>query len=319
MRRRILLAVAVVSMVALAGCADAAGSLRMTPVDDAELVDRASRPTAGADRYPAIDRQRVARRLIGTASGNASGTAAVNVTGPRPPVPAALPYEYRDAYYDLSYEALDAHPGVATLVGIDYNATGPNGTRIAFAELSPADRRKLRPRLANPPATLRAGPDAEVLFAYRRPDARNSTLLARAGGSVVIVDGGTEYALRVRETEEGPIRTYRYEVSRVAGSSAAYADRLTDEYAFALANLTGPERDVVEAARGDAYYAESTDDEAFGALVDRFRRHRAVERDGDGGSWLVRHEGRLYWAELRYGAFVGETTAATDTPSVTPH
>jgi len=317
-RRRALLAVVVVAMVALAGCADAAGSLRMTPVDDAELVDRASRPTTGADRYPAIDRQRVARRVIENAPVNASGTATANVTAPRPPVSTDLPHEYRGTYYELSYEAVDTQPGVATLVSIDYNATDPNGTRIAFADLSPADRRKLRPRLANPPATRRSGPDADVLLAYERPAARNSTLLAHAGGSVVIVDGRTEYALRVRETKEEPLRTFRYDVTRVAGSPAVYADRLRAEYAFALDGLTDAERDTVEAARGDAYYAESTDDEAFGALVDRFRRHRAVERDGSSGSWLVRYEGRLYWAELRYGAFA-ERTAATETPSVTPH
>lgn len=310
MRTRALLAIAVLVMVALAGCADAAGSISMDPVDDAELAERASRATAGADRYPAIDRQRLARTVI------RNGTR--TVTTPYPPLPSGTTYEHRGRYYEIGAERLGTVPGVATLLRIDYNATDPNGTRVAFADLSAADRRKIRPRLATEPR-LRPGTDADVLLGYRQAAADDSVLLSYAPGPIVIAYEGEEYAIEADEPREGPLRTYRYEATLVAESTAAYARNLTSEYAFALSDLSDAEREVVEAARGDTYYAERTDDEAFAGVIDRLRRQEAVERDGSSGTWLVRYDGRRYWVEARFGAFAEGSARASTTPSVTPH
>jgi len=37
--------------------------------------------------------------------------------------------------------------------------------------------------------------------------------------------------------------------------------------------------------------------------MNRFSAESSIEADSYGGTWLVRHEGRVYTAELSYGGF----------------
>jgi len=309
-RRLVLAAVAVLAALALAGCADAAGSIRMEPVNDTALAERASEETTGGGFYPAIDRQRTARQVIT----NGSAT----VVDHRPPLASSLPYEYRGEYYNLSHEVVDSQPGVQTMVRVDYNATDPNGTRLAFGDLSPADRAKLRPMFENPPEFRREGPEGELTFDYVESAAGSSTLLERETEQVVVTYEGRQYAVEVAETREVTLDTYRYEATRVADSPEAYADALTRRYAFTLSDLDENETRVVESALDDGYYADSTDDAGFDALVDRFLAHPAVERDDHSGHWIVRYEGQRYWVELRFGAFVENEEGTITSPDVTP-
>lgn len=312
MRRRLILAaVAVLAALALAGCADAAGSVRMQPVNDTALADRASEETTGAGFYPAIDRQRTARQVIA----NGSGT----VVDHRPPLASSLPYEYRGRYYNLSYEVVDSQSGVQTMVRVDYNATDPNGTRLAFDELSAADRAKLRPMFENPPDFRREGPEGELALDYVESAAGSSTLLDHEDEQVVVAYDGREYAVGVAGTREVTLDTYRYEATRVAESPETYADALTRRYGFTLSNLNENETAVVESALDDSYYADSTDDAGFDALVDRFLAHPAVERDDNSGHWIVRYEGQRYWVELRFGAFLEDGGGTITSPAVTPN
>ncbi|GGM75107.1 hypothetical protein J2752_002815 [Halarchaeum rubridurum] len=43
------------------------------------------------------------------------------------------------------------------------------------------------------------------------------------------------------------------------------------------------------------------------SVLERFRAHDAVQRGEMHGSWVVRYDGRVYWADLHYGQFVEET------------
>lgn len=302
MRRRTLAALALLAMAALAGCADPAGSLRMVPVDDAEMADRASHEASAGDRPADLAREIRTRERVRRAIEN--GT--LNVTAARPPIDDELPYEYRGAYYDLSSERVGTRPAVETEVEIDHNATDPGGPRVAFTELSAADRERIEPAITRESRTDRPGPEVEAHLTYPDPAAASSTLLAHAGGSVVVVHGGEEYALTIGETSEATLGVYRYEATLAAANATAYAEQLRDGYAFTLSGLSEAEASVVEEAAGGSYYAGSTDDEGFAALVERFRDREGVRRSEYGGEFIVRYGDRVYWAEMEYGAFVDE-------------
>lgn len=311
MNRRVLAALGLLAVLLLAGCAEPAGSLRMEPVEDTELAEKASRPTTGGQDYPAVRQQQVVTRAIENGS--------VTVLDVRDPVNTGLAFEHEDAYYEITHEEVGTREGAETVVGVDYNATEPEGTRIDFADLSAADRRLLGPMLAAEPRELEPGAESRFPLAYTRQEVNDSVLLIYTGESVVISYRGTDYEVSVGRATRGPLQVHRYEATRIAGSAEAFAATLTERYAFTLSGLSDGEESIVESALGDSYYAEDTDDEGFATLVERFRRHEAIENDGGSGNWLVRYDGQLYWVDLYYGAFVADETATTTTPNVTPH
>jgi len=302
MRRRTLATLALLAMAALTGCADPAGSLRMEPVDDAGLVDRASHEASAGDLPADLAREIRKRETVRRAIENGS----LNVTAARPRIDTELPYEYRGAYYDLTDEQVGTRPGVVTEVEIDHNATDPGGLEVTFAALPAADRERLESALARDPRALGPGPEVGIHVTYSDAAATNSTLLSHADGSIVVVRGGDEYALTVGETSEATLGVYRYEATLRAENATAYAEHLRDAYAFRLSGLSGAEESVVEEALDGSYYAESTDDEGFAALVERFHDRDGVRKDEYGGDFIVRYEGRLYWVEIEYGAFVDD-------------
>ncbi len=302
---------AVVLSVVLAGCAHPAGSLQMEPVDDTTLAEHASYETSGADLYPRIDQERTARQIIENGS--------LTIPGPRPPVSTDLPYEYNGAYYNLSYDNVGEKPGASTLLHVDYNATDPEGTDVAFAELSAADREKLGQLLDNPPSYIRDGPDADVLLSYPEPSDEESVILQHAEETLIVTYEGSEYVISTDRVQDEVLDIYQYEATPVAESTEAYADDLRRDYQFTLSNLDEGETDVVETAIDDGYYAESTSDESFDSLAETFRQHRAIEGDEYWGSWLVQYDGQLYWAEMEFGAFVGDESDTHSPPEVTPN
>lgn len=290
-------------MAALAGCADPAGSLRMEPVDDDGLADRVSNDVETndlpAEAFQEIRTRETVRRVIENGS--------LNVTTPSPPIDAELPYEHRGAYHDLSYEQVGTRTGVETEIGIEFNASDLEGPEVAFGDLPGADREKLEPVLASDPTTGGPAPEIRTRVTYPDPAAANSTLLSHAGGPMVVVHEGEEYALTIGETTEATLGVYRYEATQRAGSAEAYAGQLRDEYAFSLSGVSDGEASVLEEALDGSYYAESSDDDGFAALVERFRDRDGIRKDEYGGDFLVRYDGQLYFVEMNYGAFVDGT------------
>lgn len=291
--RTLLSAGALLLLVLLAGCS-AAGSASLDPVDDAELAERASR-SLGPASDPADDAE---ARMLRTAFENGSAT----MEARRPPVPEGLPFEHRGAYYDLSWTVVDRRTATGASLEVDYNASDPAGPRIAYGDLPAADRRALS-ALLPPRADRRVeGYDRGVGVTYNDSEAAASVLVPEQRYDVVVFEGEA-YPVRVASTREVEVMTYRYEATRVANGSAAYARALKDEYLFTLRGLSDADREVVEAAVEDDYYADSDDDAAFASVLERFRAHPAVEEDEYSGSWLVRYEGEVYWAQLRYDGF----------------
>lgn len=300
MRSRIALAlVALAALAALAGCS-AAGSLDMQAVDGPELADRASRSVDSLD-HPLPESDRRPASVVRAAIDDGSAT----VTAPSPPVDRGLPFERDGAYYNVTWTVTDERSATMVSLAVDYNATDTDGDAVAFEDLPAPDREALDSVL--PPSTTRRVPGPDVGVGATYTDAElNASVLAPSPEYDVVVYEGTRYRVTVGEPRDVTVRTYRYEATRVAPDAAAYAAHLRETYAFTMTGLDDAERDVVAEAIDGSYYAQSDDDAAFASVVDRFRERRAVTRDSGTGTYLVRYDGRLYLADVRFGTYAGE-------------
>lgn len=295
--RRHVLAVALLAVLALlAGCS-AAGSLELHPVDDASLAERASRDVPD-DGIAGPDSERSPGAVVRSAVENGSTT----VTGLSPPVTRGLPFAYRGAYYALSHAAVSEQSATVVGVAVDYNASNATGTAVPYSDLPEPDREALGALLPPRDGHREPGTDVGVGATYTEAEL-NQSVLAPAQEYDAVLYEGERYPVTVEDPREATVTTYRYTATRVAPNASAYAAHLREAYAFTLEGLPDAQQSVVEAATKGTYYADSTDDDAFVAVVDRFRAHDAVAADGESGTWVVRYRGTLYVAELRYGAF----------------
>lgn len=294
---RPLLAVVCLVFIALAGCS-APGSLAMDPVDDGELGDHASRSLPATEAESDPDRE---LRLIRGAIRNGSAT----IDSRSAPVEAGLPFAFRGAYYNLSWSVADRQPATHATIEIDYNATNSSVETITYAELPSVDRRALDTLLPPRDDRRTEGYDFGTGVTYSESEREQSVLLSGHQYDAVVYRG-TAYRVRVSDTREITVNTYRYTSTLVAANSTAYADQLRQQYRFTLDGLSAEERRIVTEALSDgSYYAESEDD-AFRSVLERFQRHEAVQENDYHGEWLLRYNGTDYWAELRYGGFDGE-------------
>lgn len=293
-RRRLLPLVGLLLLVLLAGCS-APGSLTMGPVTDAELVDRASR---SLERSAPPSEDDPEARMLRTALENGSAT----IESPNPPVREGLPFAHDGAYYDLSWAVVDERTVTSVSLLVDYNASDPDGERIAYEDLPAADRRALDALL--PPRDDRRveGYDLGASSRYNDSELERSVLVSER--DTVVVFQGDAYPVRFDGTSETTVETYRYTATKVADSSDEYARDLKEEHLFTLSGLSEAERSVVDEAIGEgSYYAEDEDDEAFRSVVERFRRHEPIRGGEDHGEWLVSYGGETYWANLEYYGF----------------
>ncbi|QLC32667.1 hypothetical protein EFA46_000060 [Halarchaeum sp. CBA1220] len=297
MRRHHLVLAALLPLVLLTGCS-AAGSISMDPVSNADLADHASRDAPPGDAEPDPE-----ARLIRDAIRNGSAT----IEGRSAPVEADLPFAYRGSYYDLSWTAAGEREATSVDLEVDYNASNVSANRIAYDDLPEVDRRALD-TLFPPRHDPRAdGYDLGVGATYTDAEANRSVLVPTQEYDAVVYDGDA-YPIRVSDVRPVTLTTYRYTSTVVANDSDDYARQLKDEHLFTLGDLNESERAVVSEATNGSYYAESTDDSAFRGVLERFRAHDddAVEYEETRGSWVVRYNGTVYWADLSYAQFTDE-------------
>ncbi|QPV62345.1 hypothetical protein I7X12_16620 [Halosimplex litoreum] len=294
MRHRTALALALVALVAgLSGCS-AEGSLSLTPVDDRALAQEASHvlPTDGS---PDED-ERVVRRAID------NGTA--TAVGERPPVDEQLPFRHDGRFYAVEYAENGTEPGYEFGIRIDFNASTVDGRVVDYQKLPAVDRDALAFVLSRDlpdEGALEPGFDFGVGGTYTEDDAESSVLVPAQEYDAVRYEGEV-YPIDV-EAERTELTVYRYEASEVAGSHETYADSLRERYEFELSGLSQGERDLVNDSLNETYWVEDSDNRAFDALVDRFRAQNPVEETDYGGSYVVRYDGGLYWAEIDYGGY----------------
>jgi hypothetical protein len=277
--------------------------MRMDPVSDDELAERASRGLGPAGA-PADDPE---ARTIRSAIENGSGT----VEARSPPVREGLPFEYEGAYYDVTWTVVGERTATSVALVVDYNASDPGGRQIDYGDLPAVDRRALSSLI--PPDERHTGSDRAMgtVSTYNDSEVEASVFVPEPRYDVVVY-GGETYAVELDGTREVTVKTYRYAADPVAADADEYARDLVAEYGFTLSGLTDAERALVETAIEDGYRAEDRDDQTFRSVVRRFTRHEAVEPGDTYGDWIVRYDGETYWAHLEYGGVaVGDTSATS--------
>lgn len=304
MQRRLLLAfVAVCGLALLAGCSSP-GSLSMSPATDTAIADAASQPADIVVRPSPVE-NRSGRTLVRRAISDGSAT----VTAPSSPLETTLPVAFEGNYYNLSETVVDREQAISVGVEIDYNTTTAAEPAIAYEALPPVDRAVLDPLFPPRGATDEPGMDRGLGATYTDSEANASVLVPTQEYAAVVYDG-ERYPITVGEPRQVTVKTYRITATQVAPNRTAFADRIRERYAFARTELTADQRAILDAAVDGEYRADSSDNAAFEELVAAFRRHEAIKRDGSSGTWLVRHAGELWLAELRYYGFAGDEPSA---------
>lgn len=298
-RRALRALCALALLLPVAGCS-AAGSLDMTAVNDTELAAEASRSLPAGDDPGAVARRELVRGAV------VNGSATANDTSP-PVDPDGFPFAVDGAYYDLSAEPVGTHDEWRVSAEVDYNGSA-DGPAVAYGDLPPADRALVDALLPPKYDRRTEGYDFGSSARYTDAEAESSALLS--GEYVAVRYGGERYPVAV-DRRRVTVTTYRYTATEAAPNADAYAESLREGYLFALpaSNLSSAERGVVSEAVDGGYYAESTSDDAFRAVMERFRDHEAVRSDEYAGSWVVRYDGTTYWADLRYDRFADEEGA----------
>ncbi len=290
-RRNVLAVGGLVVLLLLAGCS-AAGSFDMEAATDGGIAQEASRTVPETADEP-VEHGAVVRAAIENGSATARSR--------EPLVAPGLPFRSEGRYYNVSSSVVDRQPGTFHRLGIDYNGTAQDSATVGYENLSARDRTVLSQVL--PPVTVakKPGPDYYFDGTYTATERNQSTLLA-ADTEAVRYEGET-YPIVVTETDSVTLPTREYTATVVANTTGAYAQQLRSEYVFTLSGLSDAERSVVTEAINDTYYANTDRDEAFTAVLERFRQRDAITQNEYRGVWLVRYDGEVYVAELSYEGF----------------
>jgi len=305
--RLILVTAATLCLLALAGCGQPAGSLSMEPVDDEELANNASTQLSEEELGDLEERDR-GMRVLRQAAKNDSATVAAT----EPPHSAnETVYRTGNRFYTLSYAAVNTTTGRQVTYRLDKNVTtnetDQTGWTVAdYDDLPPIDQAMLH----SPVSYLsrdsleedEVQPGGIKQDQTYSPAELNRSAIANGQYDAVRYEG-TLIELEVVSNKSQPLTVYRYRPRPVANGAGPYAACLRDTYAFELHGLDSDTRAVVSKATDGTYRAENTSDAAFRSVLDQFHDHTAVSATGRSGSWLVRYDGRLYWAELRYASF----------------
>lgn len=175
------------------------------------------------------------------------------------------------------------------LIDFDPAETTPELGAIAFDDLPETDRERLGPILTEDDHPRGERYDVGVAYGSAAEVGNDSVFVPRREYDVLVHDGN-RYRIAVN-SRTAPEATYRYEVTEVAPSLEAFADRVRRRYLFVLTGLTEAERAVVEEAIDEGYFEE---DEAFRSVVDRIRQHEALTVDDFYGTWLLEYDGLEY-------------------------
>jgi hypothetical protein len=320
--RLILVTVATLCLVALAGCGQPAGSLSMEPLNDEGLADNASTQLPEGELEDPEERDRGMRILRQAAKNNS-----VTVAAMEPPHSAnETVYRTGERFYTLSYAAINTTTGRQVTYRLDKNVTinkttQTNLTVADYDDLPPIDQAMLHApvsylsRDSLEEDEVRPG-GIEEDQTYSPTELNRSTIAD--GQYDAVRHEGTLIQIEIVSNKSQPLTVYQYRPRPVATGAGPYAACLRDTYAFELSGLDSDTQAVVAEATNGTYRAENTSDAAFRSVLEQFHDHAAVSATGQSGSWLVRYDGRVYWAELRYRSFDQyEQTETADPPAAT--
>jgi hypothetical protein len=224
--------------------------------------------------------------------------------------------------YELSSDVTERQPATSYSVVIDPTKGEVSADEtVRYDELPKVDRERF--------ADLGLDGDGGALglgttFVYTDTEREQSELVPEPVHSVVVWKSDQQGKFSVDDSYDSPLKAYRYSAKRIA-TAEEYGKRIRERDAFALSGLSADERDIVSQAIGDGgtargttgytVPADATPSAAFASLADRFRDHETT----DGGAFLVRYDGQIYWTTFHAdrGAFdeSADGTATTGTPT----
>jgi len=277
-RRRLLSALAVGGVAAVAGCGHPAVVLDMEAASAETITDELS---------TAVDPDSEGSAVVKTARENGSATR----TGRRELFDRAEVVRVDDAFYEVSATRVGSGEVTVYEVRIDFDPADPTAERgeIAVGDLPETDRERLESALSdeNPPD----GEGYDIGIGYgSAEEVGDDSVLVPDQEYDILVDGDDRYRVEV-ESRTAEETTYRYEVSEVAPTVEAYAAQIRERYLFALEGLSEAERAVVDQAVEGGYFEN---DDAFQSVVDRIRDHEGISVDEFYGTWLLEYDGSEY-------------------------
>lgn len=179
---------------------------------------------------------------------------------------------------------------------------------VDYRDLPPADRAMFD---ALDPDSLRAqGGAVATDHAHDYPDDHDSVLLPDPPYDAVEYDGArfiVEY--EGRETLENG--RYRYEIEHLAPDVRAYVDRLAGSVVFTLdaESLSEEQHGMLDSAMDGGYGEERELSDGFAALLDRLRRHDALDVGFADWVSVARYRGTEYLVEIANNDYDERTTA----------
>ena len=275
---------------ALAGCSDPAGTIRLTDVsDDTSLADRWA---FDVDQFGDAD-----RRLITGAVADDPDRATVVDNGP--PLEVTRPVAADGRYYDIGYSASNERE--ASQYAIDARPD-PNPTperTVAFEDLPAVDREKLD-TLVDPDVELSDSGEVLGVVALYTDGEEAASVVVPEPEYDGITRGGRTFAIEVSEPETVTVADYRYRAELLAETDAALAAIARERYRFEFEGLTDEQRAILDEAKDGEARSADPPSEAFADLVAQFEAHGGIEHDEYGGTWLVRYDGVDWWADVYF-------------------
>lgn len=287
-RRQFLAGLSIAGVGALAGCGRPAGSISLTDVsDDAALAGQWSQR---AETFPDPIRELVAGAV-------ADDPERATATDTSPPIEPTRPVGYEGRYYTLSYTVANEREETQYVVEATFDPDPPPERTVAFADLPAVDREKLAGLLspdrepADEQETLGMG------VVYTDSEERDSAIVPEPEYDGV-TRGGRTIGIAVPNSREVTIADYRYRAERLADDDADLAAVAQDRYRFQFDGLTDDERSILDTAKNDEAQSADPPSRAFADLVEKFRAHEAIEVTEFDGTWLLRYDGRDWWATV---------------------
>lgn len=233
----------------------------------------------------------------------ANGSA--TVAGTAPPIHPDEPIRLHDHYYEVSMTTGASRERTGYTIQVDYDpATVDSNATIEYADLPDVDQTALA-GVIPPSGEPRDGDGFDIGKRHLYPESTaDASVLVPRQQYKFVRDGDSVYRIQVH-AETVTETEYRYAVTEIATSPAAFAAQLRSTYQFTLTGLSTAEQDIIEEAIESGYFSEATD--AFRSVIARFQAHQGLETSDSYGTWLVAYQGTPY---IVYAEFPSEVTAA---------
>lgn len=289
-RRQFLAALSVAGLGALAGCGRPGGSISLADVSaDTALADQWSQR---AENFPDPVRELIAGAV-------ADDPNRATTTDNRPPIEPTRPVGYEGRYYTVTYTVENERTETQYVIEATYNPDPPPTRTVAFGDLPAVDQEKLDGLLSPD----REFPDGqETLGAgvvYTDSEEQDSAIVPEPEYDG-ITRGDRTVGLAVPDSQEVTIADYRYRATLLAEDDAELAALARERYRFQFESLTEDQRSILDTAKNDQARSADPPSQAFATLVEKFKSHEGIEMTEYDGTWLLRYDGRDWWANVTF-------------------